>query len=651
VVEFFEDDFADALIAHPEELLGEPLKFLKRKFWIGRYEIDLLFEDRHGGRLIVELQRGSLDRYHLYKVLDYYDEYKDRHPDEFVEVAVVANLISPERKARLAKRGINFREIPAEIIEKYLSAKTPTPSQSNQSIPFENQISQKPPETEIVQPEWFQKRISKFREYDQVFIKGLLENVLQDYEPNSIEDKHWDMFASLVDFLHQRKIQGVHDHLRATEVEHVYFWRFLDLDEEQLTIEVQMIVPELVPFLHLAFYSGPAAEYFRERESLLKGFVRAVKADPSFLLRICNCLRLLWSRPREGVAFGRVMGEVFLLHRIITAIVQEVSLDLFKSRNIPIGVDRDNKFITRPIKLLNYPAPWSSAHNVFQHLSLALALPYNSIVPLWKEGEILSFESMEGAFPSPENPFEVASELLLNGYGSKTYAVPHPSEVIVQAGEVKSVVFQEVPPHGIIYKVRYYNDAVSFGQVALRVTEEGDLVIDYFSTTSTLGFTRGQRSSKKREERESVVERTVKIGGGEMALVAAIARDFFVCEERERHYSVQGGPKGTRKPKGGIIIRYLPRFRTRYIGIRKHEYKSQRTEIIGHHVSGHLRRCRTASPLQLVLADQFNVPVPDGFTFVRPHDRGGHERVLYRSKSALEMIYGAETSKVSEKRE
>ncbi len=59
---FLEDDMADAIVAHSEDLLGEPLVLLQRKLWIGRYELDLLFRDRHGGKLIVELQRGPLDR-------------------------------------------------------------------------------------------------------------------------------------------------------------------------------------------------------------------------------------------------------------------------------------------------------------------------------------------------------------------------------------------------------------------------------------------------------------------------------------------------------------------------------------------------------------------------------------------------------------
>ncbi len=132
----------------------------------------------------------------------------------------------------------------------------------------------------------------------------------------------------------------------------------------------------------------------------------------------------------------------------------------------------------------------------------------------------------------------------------------------------------------------------------------------------------------------------IRIGGGEYALVAAIARDFFVCEERDTHYTVQSTPRTQRKSRLGIKIRYLPRFRVRYVGLREQEYRSQRVQVVGHHVCGHLRRCKTASPLQLRLANQLNVEVPDGFTFVQPHDRGGHSRVLYRSRSALRMIYG-----------
>jgi hypothetical protein len=97
-----EREMEDAVAADPEKYLGEEgLELVARQHHIGGYIFDLLFRDRHGAMLIVELQRGTLDRNHTYKILDYYDEYKERHPDKFVDLMVVANKITRERQRRL----------------------------------------------------------------------------------------------------------------------------------------------------------------------------------------------------------------------------------------------------------------------------------------------------------------------------------------------------------------------------------------------------------------------------------------------------------------------------------------------------------------------------------------------------------------------
>lgn len=108
-----EREMEDAVAADPQNYLGEErLQLVARQYHIGRYIFDLFFRDRHGAKLIVELQRGTLDRNHTYKVLDYDDEYKERHPEEFVELMMVANKIPRERQRRLTSHGIEFREIP-----------------------------------------------------------------------------------------------------------------------------------------------------------------------------------------------------------------------------------------------------------------------------------------------------------------------------------------------------------------------------------------------------------------------------------------------------------------------------------------------------------------------------------------------------------
>lgn len=102
----------EAIIDNPTKYLEEGLSLLSRQFHIGRYIFDLLFEDRHGARLIIELQKGTLDRNHTYKIMDYYDEYKSQHPEHFVELMIIANKIPRERRERLTSYGIAFKEIP-----------------------------------------------------------------------------------------------------------------------------------------------------------------------------------------------------------------------------------------------------------------------------------------------------------------------------------------------------------------------------------------------------------------------------------------------------------------------------------------------------------------------------------------------------------
>ena len=113
---FLEKDMEDLIVLNPQKYLGESgLKLIKRQHSTKNYRFDLLFKDRHGAVLIVEIQRGTLDRNHTYKILDYYDEYKINNPVEFIELMVVANRITTERRERLSAYGITFKEIPESI--------------------------------------------------------------------------------------------------------------------------------------------------------------------------------------------------------------------------------------------------------------------------------------------------------------------------------------------------------------------------------------------------------------------------------------------------------------------------------------------------------------------------------------------------------
>ncbi len=127
-----EKEMENAIVLDPTKYIGEDgLRLIARQYSIGSYRFDLLFEDRHGGKLIVELQCGILDRIHMFKILDYCDEFRDHHPSEFVEPMVIANIIPPERKRRMSHDGIPFREIPET---EFIGAILPKDSNSIQEL-------------------------------------------------------------------------------------------------------------------------------------------------------------------------------------------------------------------------------------------------------------------------------------------------------------------------------------------------------------------------------------------------------------------------------------------------------------------------------------------------------------------------------------
>jgi hypothetical protein len=141
----------DLIARNPGHYLGESgLTLVDRQLKVGPYRFDLIFQDRTGAKLIVEIQKGTLDRDHTYKILDYYDEYKERNPKEFVEVMLVANTIPAERKQRLLSRGISYREIPiGEFFDDSLDASetshTEALSQSHVSPVYERTLIRNAP--------------------------------------------------------------------------------------------------------------------------------------------------------------------------------------------------------------------------------------------------------------------------------------------------------------------------------------------------------------------------------------------------------------------------------------------------------------------------------------------------------------------------
>ncbi len=106
-----ESEMEDLLWAYPEKLL-EPLKQFKRQARSAVGRADLVFEDRLGRLLVIEIKRGQLQRGAIAQVHDYFGMMKHQFPDKSVEMMVIAQTIPSERKLALDQYNIEYREIP-----------------------------------------------------------------------------------------------------------------------------------------------------------------------------------------------------------------------------------------------------------------------------------------------------------------------------------------------------------------------------------------------------------------------------------------------------------------------------------------------------------------------------------------------------------
>jgi hypothetical protein len=106
-----EREMEDLLWDHPEKLLGEQLSRFERQAGSGVGRADLIFIDRLGRFLVVEVKRGKLQRGAIDQLYDYYGVMKRRFPDKVVELMVVANQIPDERRLACDRWDIETREI------------------------------------------------------------------------------------------------------------------------------------------------------------------------------------------------------------------------------------------------------------------------------------------------------------------------------------------------------------------------------------------------------------------------------------------------------------------------------------------------------------------------------------------------------------
>ncbi|MEK7711053.1 MAG: restriction endonuclease, partial [Planctomycetota bacterium] len=245
----------------------------------------------------------------------------------------------------------------------------------------------------------------------------------------------------------------------------------------------------------------------------------------------------------------------------------------------------------------------------------------------------ISFLTLAGSwkkFRLAEEPAQVvaaATALLEEASANKIGTIPPGAVVDLSFGPFSYIEFYEAPREVFA--------------VCRTKSEEFFIVsVEPSNVTWALNLPSGGIFGTTEKEIDAVV-------AGIKLLLAAVIRDFWIVEQRERVFgTARRTHYRSRSKSSEPRIIYLPRIRYREeeppnvdkcvgnLGLRERR---------AHFVTAHFRRAEQASQVQLVMAERYGFRVPEGYTFVRPHERGKQKReVFYRSRSALASLYDEE---------
>lgn len=107
-----EKDIENLIAQHPDIIFPNAgFRLVGQQIKLGKCRADIIFEDKHSRKIIVEVKRGILSRDASGQVMEYYGLLKTDSPESFVELILCANIIPPERKKFLETVGIECREL------------------------------------------------------------------------------------------------------------------------------------------------------------------------------------------------------------------------------------------------------------------------------------------------------------------------------------------------------------------------------------------------------------------------------------------------------------------------------------------------------------------------------------------------------------
>lgn len=107
--QYTEQDVENALKRFPKEFLGRDFRFITQQLPLFNLRPDLVFRNEKNQIVLVEIQKGSLDFNHIYKILGYKDLYEYKYSNKQIEILlVVCGGVAPREDIVLRKRGIPY---------------------------------------------------------------------------------------------------------------------------------------------------------------------------------------------------------------------------------------------------------------------------------------------------------------------------------------------------------------------------------------------------------------------------------------------------------------------------------------------------------------------------------------------------------------
>ena len=113
-----EREFENIISRYPC-LIEEGLFLKGRQVYVEGKYVDLLFKDRHGQNLIVELKVGTIVRKHIAQLLEYEGHFLTSD-DPTVRVVLIGNRVPRNLQRALDHHGFEWKEIPLSRLSDFL---------------------------------------------------------------------------------------------------------------------------------------------------------------------------------------------------------------------------------------------------------------------------------------------------------------------------------------------------------------------------------------------------------------------------------------------------------------------------------------------------------------------------------------------------